>query len=38
MNNFCAQIGRDKIWEGNEVKLPEILIFDTHINVCTKTN
>ena len=42
--HFWAQIGKDRIWEDNEVKLLGITIdnslkFDTHINnICTKAN
>ena len=42
--HFWADIGKDKIWEYNEVKLTGITIdnslkFDTHIsNICTKAN
>ena len=42
--HFWVQIGKDRIWEDNEVKLLGITIdnslkFDTHINnICTKAN
>ena len=42
--HFWAQIGKNRIWEDNEVKVLGLSIdnslkFDTHINnICTKAN